>query len=169
VYVDTREAGDMQVITDRGTVTDIGTRFLVSYTGGQLEVAMRGGRTEIDSEQGVYQASADGLTGDVLTVSEREVSRRSEPTDDARWRWIEAVPRGYDETRVKFLLEQIARDLGIEVTYQNAGTEAWVMNMELKGESLDRLTPAEAIDVVATASGTSISRGPERTLQVSLH
>jgi len=41
------------------------------------------------------------------------------------------------------------------------------MNMELKGDSLDRLTPAQAMEIIAIASDTMISVRSDRTLYVS--
>jgi ferric-dicitrate binding protein FerR (iron transport regulator) len=167
VYVDTGGVDDMTVVTDRGTVSDIGTQFLVSYGDETLEVAMRSGRTRIESTQGRFDAAASGTRGDVIEVSPDHVFSRVEPTSHDRWGWIHAVPRGYESDRVAVLLEKIAGDLGLELTYDNPGTRAWVMNQQLKGEGLDGLAPRQALDVVSSAAGLEVAES-QRTLSVAL-
>lgn len=168
VFVDTGGVDDMSVSTSRGTVRDIGTQFLVTLDDSVMEVAVRSGRTIIDSDLGTYHASADGYSGDVVTLSADQASSRTEPTSADRWNWIHAVPRGYDDTAVARLLEQIAQDLGLRLQYADPGAEAWVMNLQLRGDEIDDLPPARALEVVAATSGLIARRGPDQTLTVSL-
>lgn len=161
VYVDTGGEDDMTVVTPRGTVTDIGTRFLVSLENDVLEVAMRSGRTLVDSDLGKFEAGAGPGGGDVLRVSDRRVTSAVEPTSDDRWQWIHSVPRGYDSNRVAEVLEQVADDLGMTLAYADDGTRAWVMNQRLKGESLGRLGPRQALGVVAAAADLSVLEADE--------
>ena len=168
VFVDTGGVDDMSVRTSRGIVRDIGTQFLVTLDDGVMEVAVRSGSTIIDSDLGTYQASADGYSGDVVTLSADQASSRTEPTSADRWDWIHAVPRGYDDTAVARLLEQIARDLGLRLRYADPGAEAWVMNLQLRGDEIDDLSPTRALEVVAATSGLITRRGPDQTLTVSL-
>lgn len=156
VYVDTGDRDDMTVVTNRGTVTDIGTRFLVSLEGDTLEVAMRDGRTVVDSTFGRFEADAADGHGDVLRISDRDVSSTVEPTSEDRWEWIHAVPRGYDSDRVAIVLQQIADDLGLVLDYADAGTRAWVMNQRLLGERLSALEPQQALGVLSTATGLEV-------------
>jgi len=167
VYVDTGGKDDMTVVTSRGTVTDIGTRFLVSMEDGALEVAMRSGRTLVDSSLGKFEASATQGRGDVLRLSDRRVTSAVERTSDDRWQWIHSVARGYESDRVAVVLEEIAADLGLLLTYVDDGTRAWVMNQQLKGESLTGLEPRKALGVVSAAADISVTEAGE-TLNVAL-
>jgi ferric-dicitrate binding protein FerR (iron transport regulator) len=157
VYVDTGGQDDMTVVTSRGTVTDIGTRFLVSLQEGALEVAMRSGRTVVDSNLGTFEASAVQGRGDVLRLSDRRVTSAVESTSDDRWQWIQSVPRGYDSDRVAVVLEQVAEDLGLALTYADNGTRAWVMNQRLRGESLERLEPRKALGILSAAANLEVT------------
>lgn len=156
VYVDTGDNDDMTVVTERGTVTDIGTRFLVSLQADTLEVAMRDGVTLIDSTLGQFEARAANGLGDVLKISDRQVSSTVEPTSEERWRWIHAVSRGYESDRVAIVLQQIADDLGLVLDYADDGTRAWVMNQRLLGERLAALEPRQALIVLSTATGLDV-------------
>lgn len=161
VYVDTGGEDDMTVVTPRGTVTDIGTRFLVSLQDDALEVAMRSGRTLVESNLGKFEASAGQGRGDVLRLSDRRVTSAVEPTSDDRWQWIHSVPRGYDSDRVAVVLEQVADDLGLGLAFADDGTRAWVMNQRLKGERLGGLEPREALGVLAAAADLEVVEAGE--------
>jgi len=156
VYVDTGDQDDMTIVTARGTVSDIGTRFLVSLRDDALEVAMRSGTTLVDSELGRFEANAADGRGDVLTISDRQVSSAVAPTSDDRWQWIHQVSKGYDSDRIQVVLEQIADDLGLNLEYEDAGTRAWVMNQRLLGESLAALEPRQALNVLSAAAGVEV-------------
>lgn len=158
IYVDTGDQDDMTVVTDRGTIRDVGTQFLVSFQADSLEVAVRSGMTQLDTRQGRFVAKVSGSRGDVLRVSADRVSSSAEPTSDARWQWIHQVPRGYESDRVAELLEEIATDMGLQVDYEDMGTRAWVLNQQLKGERLTMLDPDQALEVLSAATGLNIRR-----------
>lgn len=168
VFIDTNETGAMQVHTERGRVTDIGTQFLVSYADDVLEVAVRTGRALVESASGHFEAGADGFHGDVIRLSDAGVATSVEPTDAGRWTWISAVPRGYEEARVALLLRQIALDLGRRVVYADRGSEARVSNLTLRGERLDGMTAEQALRVVAAAADLEIALAPQRELRVAV-
>ncbi len=167
VYVDTGGEDDMTIVTNRGTVSDIGTRFLVSLEDDALEVAMRSGTTFIDSKLGRFEAKAAGGRGDVLTISDQQVSSIVAPTSDDRWQWIHQVPKGYDSDRIVVVLEQIAADLGLNLEYEDAGTRAWVMNQRLLGESLAALEPRQALNMLSVAAGIEV-READGSLSVTM-
>ncbi|MCB1685372.1 MAG: FecR family protein [Pseudomonadales bacterium] len=168
VFVDTGDHDNMTVITARGAVRDIGTRFLVALDDDQLEVAVRAGKTIIDSDLGSYQAGADGLQGDVVTLTADRVISRAEPVNAPRWDWIHSVPRGYEETAVAVVLEQIARDLGVQLEYADPGVKAWVMNLRLHGDQVSNMSPLEALEVVASTSDLLVHTGNGQSLTIAL-
>ena len=52
---------------------------------------------------------ANRLPDVVILTADRAISR-TEPANAPRWDWIHSVPRGYEDTAVATVLEQIARD-----------------------------------------------------------
>lgn len=168
VFIDTGDRDDMTVITTRGEVRDIGTQFLVAIDDDHLEVAVRTGKTIIESDLGTYQASADGLQGDVVTLTADRAVSHTEPANAARWDWIHSVPRGYEETAVAAVLEQIARDLGVPLDYADPGVRAWVMNLRLHGDQVANMSPQEALEVVASTSGLVVHTGDGQSLIIAL-
>ncbi len=153
IYVDTRDKGHLTVTTDLGTVTDVGTRFLVDRTGSVLNVAVRSGETRIDSDHGSYRIRGDGSMAEVVRVTAQGVERHSEPASDERWMWIHEVPTGYHEQRLSSLLPAIARDLGLDLVYADRGVQATVLNLNLGGDDLHGLPPRQALEVALAASG----------------
>ena len=157
IYVDTRDQGHLTVVTDLGTVRDVGTRFLVDRTGSVLNVAVRSGETRIDSDHGSYSIRGDGSVAEVIRVTTQGMDRRSEPASDERWMWIHEVPAGYRERRLSALLPAIARDLGLKLVYADRGVEATTLNLSLSGDDLQGLPPRQALEVAVAASGLDAS------------
>jgi ferric-dicitrate binding protein FerR (iron transport regulator) len=162
VYVDTGASEDVTILTPQGTVRDIGTQFLVALTGTDLVVAVREGEAEVVNAHGRFSATAEALSGEVLTLTDGTANKHREALGSARWSWIDQVPRGYNETRIARLLEKIARDQGLQLEYVDSGTEVWVMNQSLSGQSLDRLTPSQALSIIAAAAGLEAEVSDQR-------
>jgi ferric-dicitrate binding protein FerR (iron transport regulator) len=152
VYVATQGRASVEIRTPVGTVRDIGTRFMVALRDGELEVAMREGRTEITSDHGVFTASSDGRTGDVVEVDGGGIRARREPTSAARWAWIFEAHPGYRSDRVGELLDRIAADLGLGLAWVDPETEARAARQRIRGD-LAGMGPEEALAVVLATSG----------------
>ncbi len=164
IYIATEGSNRFQISTPMGVVKDIGTRFMVTLTDGELEVAMRDGITEIATDRGTYVAKADMLSGDVVRVVKNRITVRPEPTSDDRWQWIHEVHPGYSETGVADLLKAISADLGLSLAFSSPAVEASVMSAQLSGD-LSGLTPEEALGVVlGTSSLKRLKDEPLRLL-----
>lgn len=152
VYVATDGDRSFSVATDRGVVTDIGTRFLVERRDDRLEVAVREGRIELATPAGIRRTApvAAGASR-VLVAQDGRIMRRTEPAAHARWNWIHTAPKGYVDRNPVAVLREIARDLGREIRF-GPGVEGALQAEELDGD-YGGLAPWAALDHVTAAIG----------------
>lgn len=155
VYADTGEFvyrdGGLLIETPMGSVRDIGTQFAVSLGSGRLDVAVREGRVDVQSETEEFAA----LAGERLRLGQgasavvEAVSR-----SDEYWDWATALAPSYD-SRGKSVLDVLkwaARETGQELDFQDDELRMAAMRAELGG-SVSGFTPAEAIkSALATTS-----------------
>lgn len=165
VYVDTGGAGRLHVVTPMGVIRDIGTRFMVTVDGDQLEVAMRDGSTSVSTDGGTYAATTRAEEGDVLRIGLSQVSLRAEPLSADRWQWIQSVHPGYRERDLLPLLEAIAGDLGCRLEFASPAVKASALQARVHGD-LDDLGPEEALGVVLGSTGLVREPAPATVLRV---
>lgn len=153
IYADTGEFiyrdNGLDIHTELGTVTDIGTQFAVSIDAGSLNVAVREGRVELGHAGG----KADAAAGELLTLPpDGALSRDSlSPTDDY-WQWAVALAPAFEiegRTLLEFL-KWAAREGGLQLEFVDNDLRREAMRTVLHG-SIDGFTPVDAAkSVLAT-------------------
>jgi hypothetical protein len=154
VYADSHVASEdhrgLVIHTELGSVTDVGTQFLVHVIPDHFEVAVREGRVDIAGNDTSYSIEA----GDKLTIRDNLDTRYGHvsSTDEA-WAWATEIAPGFDlENKFLFdFLEWAARETGKELVFANDDTLNQVKATTLIGD-LRGFTPFEAIDLVITTT-----------------
>ncbi len=150
VYADTGQFiyrdGGLKIATDLGIVSDIGTQFSVTSNDGSLEVAVREGRVDVDSQQDEYVARM----GERLTLAAGEAASVTKlDTHGAHWDWVTDLAPGFDLTNKSLLdfLKWAARETGRELQFQSDESRMFAMRTDVHG-SIDRMTPDEALAAI---------------------
>lgn len=156
VYADT---GDflyhdkgLRIVTDAGTVTDVGTQFSVHASGERLDVAVREGRVDVVMSGGQELVAVAGER--MLLEQGGEPSVEQLAPHDGYWDWVAALAPVYDLENRSLLdfLRWAARETGKELVFSDNDLRMAAMRTDLHG-SIQDVTPAEAIAaVLATTS-----------------
>lgn len=156
VYADT---GDflyhdkgLRIVTDAGTVTDVGTQFSVRASGETLDIAVREGRVDVVVTGGQDLVAVAGERMLLEQGGEPSVEQLA-PHDDY-WDWVAALAPVYDLENRSLLdfLRWAARETGMELVFTDNDLRMAAMRTDLHG-SIQDVTPAEAIAaVLATTS-----------------
>ena len=144
--------GGLVIETGFGRVTDIGTQFSVSTSDESLEVAVREGRVDVQSEQAAYAAKI----GERLTLRSGEAAVVTElDTHDAYWDWAADMAPTLDLTNKSLLdfLKWAARETGRELQFASDDLRMFAMRTDVHG-SIEGMTPDEAL--VAILASTSV-------------
>ncbi len=158
---------NFRISTPMGTVTDIGTRFMVTLDDGAMEVAMRDGITRIATDHGTYTATGSDFRGDVVRVTSDRTTARTDLASADRWGWIHEVNPGYSSKAVPELLDVIALDLGQPLVFASPAVQKAVASLEVEGQ-LSNLRPEQALRVVLRTSGLVQKPDAEGRLLVDL-
>jgi ferric-dicitrate binding protein FerR (iron transport regulator) len=151
IYIDTGPGGRSQpikVLTDWGTVNDLGTVFEVERTSSELRVRVREGRIRLErgGERGIVESGA----GQELAVDAGGAAEvRNFPTTGAEWAWAEALavaPESDDQPLLQFL-EWVARETGRRLRFDEPGTRAQAAAVRLHG-SARNLGPLDALTLM---------------------
>lgn len=150
LYADTGSSiYDTRSITVRtrvGSARDVGTRFAVAYTDGDMSVAVREGRVDVSHGRGTYTADA----GQLLKLgSGTDVVLDQISPYDSSWNWAAALAPMFDLESHSLLdfLKWAARETGKELVFENDATRLAAMSIKPRG-STEGFTPTEAIDSV---------------------
>ena len=171
LYVATHGKGSLVISTPFGEVADIGTVFSTEVNADRMVVALREGSVQVDSPRGRHVSVAHGRVGERVTVNHDRVVAEPFTGMDSTLEWIFAAHPGYHHARPDQVLEQIAGDLGLSLTYASPGIEARLASDSLEGERVVNLGPREALAVMAGVFDLSVSETSgkleikERTLQ----
>ena len=157
LYVATHGKGSLVVNTPFGEVADIGTVFTTEVDADRMVVALREGSVQIDSPRGRHVSVAHGRVGERVTVNHDRVVAEPFTGMDSTLEWIFAAHPGYHHARPDQVLEQIAGDLGLSLTYASPGIEARLASDSLEGERVVNLGPREALAVMAGVFDFSVS------------
>ncbi len=157
LYVATHGKGSLVVSTPFGEVADIGTVFSTEVNAEQMVVDLREGSVQVDSPRGTHVSVAHGGVGERVTVNHERVVAEPVAGVDATLEWIFAAHPGYSDARPDRVLEQIADDLGLSLTYASPGIEARLASDSLEGERVVNLGPREALAVMAGVFDFSVS------------
>jgi len=156
LYVATHGKGSLVIKTPFGEVADIGTVFTTEVDADQMVVALREGSVQIDSPRGRHVSVAHGRVGERVTVNHERVVAEPFSGLDATFEWIFAAHPGYADARPDRVLEQIAGDLGLSLTYASPDIAARVASTDYEG-SVANLGPREALIVMAGVCDFSVS------------
>jgi ferric-dicitrate binding protein FerR (iron transport regulator) len=149
VYVDTvsdRGTGRMRVISDGGTVTDVGTQFEVLYQPGAYRVRVREGEVLLQRGEERWRSRA----GEQISIDGNGVvSNATIAADDPAWRWVQALGSApdIDNQPLTILLAWVAREAGVAVRYATPAIEQRASDTILHG-SIRGLEPLDALAVM---------------------
>lgn len=150
IYADSGQFADgkrnLEIFTELGVITDVGTQFLVSYRDAVLSVAVREGRVDVSAERETYTA----LAGNLLTRQAGGNMTRSEiSTTDNAWNWTLAVAPNFDIDNKSLLdfLTWVARETGKELIFASDELRRAAMTTILHG-SIEDFTPVETVAMV---------------------
>lgn len=153
VYVDSgaptgSQGPGLRVETAAGAVHHLGTQYEARMIGSsEVQIAVREGRVELDTSTGAMHRAA---AGEQITVSSAGTVVRSALSPyDERWHWVAATAPAFDIDghSVAEFLTWAARELGRDVVYADAATEAEAARVMLSG-SISGLSPDQALAAV---------------------
>jgi len=153
VYVDSGEPTGSQgpgllVETAAGAVHHLGTQYEARVIGSsEVQIAVREGSVELDTSTGAMHRAA---AGEQMTVSSAGTVVRSALSPyDERWHWVVATAPAFDIDghSVAEFLTWVARELGRDVVYADAATQAEAARVILSG-SISGLSPDQALAAV---------------------
>jgi hypothetical protein len=155
IYADTGDLvyrdRNLVVTTPAGTVTDIGTRFVVAIDDALLEVAVREGR--VDVRRGSEEHVAVG--GERMTIAaDGDVDIDNVDAHGDYWAWAAGLAPAYDiDGKSLFdFLRWAARETGHELVFADDELRLAAMRTDLHG-SIEGFGPLQAIEsVIATTS-----------------
>lgn len=155
VYFDSagrRARMPIDVVTELGTIRDIGTQFEVQSVADTLRVRIRSGSIALlDSN---VDAPVAGASGEEIEVSATgQLSRREFARDDPQWRWAQnlAVAPDYDAPSVLRYLTWIAAETGRTLDFESETVRLQAELVRFLGDARD-LTPTQ---LLATIEATS--------------
>jgi hypothetical protein len=149
VYVDTGSnagTGRMQVTSDAGILSDVGTQFEVQYQAGAYRVRVREG--EVLLQRG--EERLRGRAGQQISIDrDGIVSNATIAADDPAWRWVHMLVSApdIDNQPLTSLLAWVARETGVSVRYATPAIERRAGSTILHG-SIRGLEPLEALAVM---------------------
>lgn len=155
IYADTGDLvyrdRNLVVTTPVGTITDIGTRFVVAIDDALLEVAVREGRVDVRRDGDEHVA----VGGEKMTIAaDGEVEIEEVDAHDAYWDWAAGLAPAYDiEGKSLFdFLRWAARETGHELVFSDNELRLAAMRTDLHG-SIEGFAPDQAIEsVIATTN-----------------
>jgi len=142
--------GGLNIETGFGRVTDVGTQFSVSASDESLEVAVREGRVDVQSEQAAYAARI----GERLTLKAGQAAVITElDTHDAYWGWVADLAPTLDLSNKSLLdfLKWAARETGRELQFSSDELRMFAMRTDVHG-SIEGMTPDEALVAILAAT-----------------
>ncbi len=125
-------AEPIEVRTEYGSATDVGTQFEIRVTGGALRVRVREGRVRIDQGSRSVEAGA----GSEWTLHDGgRVSRQSVPAHGAPWRsYLEvAPPFELEGSSLRAFLRWVARETGWHLVFADPAIQLSASGITLHG------------------------------------
>jgi len=153
LYVDSGAATDshrpgLLVETPAGAVHHLGTQYEARVVGSsEVRIAVREGRVELDTSTGAMHRAA---AGEQMTISAAGAVVRSAISPyDEHWQWVAATAPVFniDGHSLAEFLAWVARELGRDVVYADAATQAEAARVMLSG-SISGLNPDQALAAV---------------------
>jgi ferric-dicitrate binding protein FerR (iron transport regulator) len=151
LYVDSHARAVAFVVhTERGDVTHLGTRYLVSANAQTLSVSVRDGQVTIHTP--VQQLLLKALQ-QVQLHADASIVRGELRLDDPRWQWVDALSEPFmlDNRSVAEFLQWVADETGYELIFSNSMVKAAASRTVLHGRQTTQ-PPLEAMQVVLAAT-----------------
>jgi ferric-dicitrate binding protein FerR (iron transport regulator) len=153
VYVETNlrtgTDGSLQVHTPFGDIRDIGTRFEVRVSDGQLRVRVRDGEVIVNAGKESGRAGR----GMEISTGAHGLETKASAAFGPDWTWVSktAPPFTLAGRTLAEFLDWVSRESGYAVAFDGQAAAAAATTV-LHG-SIDGLTPDEALDVVLPSTG----------------
>jgi len=181
VYLDTGDAGtpgatgraqQIEVVTARGVVRDIGTQFEVLYRNDVYRLRVREGRVLLSrSSSGIESPrEVDGGAGEELTIdASGAIERTRIAAQDSQWQWVQSVAPApdVDAQPVTMLLAWVARETGRPIRYASPDIERRAGQTILHG-NIRHLAPMEALEVMLATTDFEHALLPDDTILIRL-
>lgn len=169
-YLDTGAASDdarrIEVITEAGTASDIGTQFEVLYRQGAYRLRVREGRVLLSRDSG----EIDGNAGDEVTIDAAGALERTHiARDDSAWDWVASIAPApdIDDQPVTVLLEWVARETGRSIRFERPDVERKASSTILHG-NIRNLAPLEALSVMLATTDLEYALPDDGTILIRL-
>ena len=157
IYLDSGAStpGSFTVITESGTIRDIGTRFEVRLLreGSGVSIKVRDGAIELERAGNINRADKGT---ELVTRADGTVAMNSFDSFDARWAWTTAAapPFIVKNATCGAFLEWAAREGGWTIEWSDALRQKARTTTILNG-AIDGMTPRDALDAVLPTCGWS--------------
>jgi ferric-dicitrate binding protein FerR (iron transport regulator) len=160
-------AARLVVDTDFGSVTHVGTRYMVDLTGEQLAVSVRNGVVAINAHNAHTQVS--GGMQVVVDRAGRQSDRRVASNGDL-WAWSDKLAPALqiDGRRLSDVLQEIAFETGRRLEFADDGVRRVCGEIELKGPFLDMAAPDRLFAVLITTGLEAVENGDRILIQRQL-
>ncbi len=167
VYVDTGpggRGGQVQVITEGGTLQDFGTQFEVSYDDSGLRLRVREGQVVMAREAQRLVAHAEQQ---IAVNGQGRISRDVLSRSDPAWHWVESVAPSAttDGQPVTVLFQWVSRETGRELRYADRAIEQEAAATILHGQ-LSGLAPLETLDVMLATTKLAYKISDDEAIEV---
>ncbi len=155
----------IQIVTQQGKASDIGTQFELQYIDDVLRLRVREGRV-------LLQREADQISsaqGDQLSIdSGGQIVWAQIASDDPEWSWVETVAPApdIDGEPVTVLLDWVGRETGRKIKFDNPDVKIAADRTILHGDVQD-LSPMEALVTMLSTTDLEFSLDEPGTIVVS--
>ena len=169
VYVDSppgSDAGKLVIDTHAGSVSHIGTQYLVRTRPDGIDVSVREGRVLIEHAMNSSTAAA----GERLALSREGVVQRSAVSaSDAQWLWASEIapPFAIENQPLSAFLAWAARETGRTLIYESTLAETTAAGVTLHG-SIEGLAPEVALTTVLSTTSLQRKESGTTTLEIGL-
>lgn len=148
VYVDTGVRGNarVQVVTDAGVASDVGTQFEIQYRQQVYRLRVREGAVQLQrGATNLRSAAGEQLSIDVNGA----ITRTPVAASDTGWQWTQGLTSApdIDNQPLTVLLDWVARETGRAIRFSNAETERRARRTILHG-NIQLLAPLDALSVM---------------------
>ncbi len=176
LYVDTGVSGVAPAIpivveTPWGTLSHVGTQFLVEASDTALVAAVREGAIALRAARAQRQVSARPGRAAVLTVGAHGITSEFESIMDARWRWIESATPGLAIAGQSAFdaLTWAARESGRALVFDAPAAKAHAQSTRLASNETARATSLDDVLVIVRhLTRLRITDGDDHAIHVSL-
>lgn len=148
----------LNIHTDNGVLTHIGTRYMAEVDNGRLIVSVREGRVRID---GAYHNRTAETGKQVTLVGRAQPTVLDIATYGDNWQWVELAAPVVDVDRhsIHDFLLWVSRETGLDLEFENLAVEQDAQDEELRGSV--NTEPREALRqrLLTTDFRSSIDEG----------